>query len=159
MSELTQNVNAAIKAADSAQVAELVINATEKERRELRKEITDSWWHQLDKSKREARLLARCGSATARQIASEWWTFSFSPDTSPDLTYRVLAARGPEFFETFARNIIEQGVQRSALFVRRALEGGAHRVAARSRRVHPRTRHGGRRGLGKPRVVVRRRLR
>ena len=80
MSELTKSVNAAIKAADSAQVAELVINATEKERRELRKEITDSWWHQLDNRKRGARLLARCGSATARQVASEWWTFSFSQD-------------------------------------------------------------------------------
>jgi hypothetical protein len=124
MSELTKNVNAAIKAADSDRVAELVINATEKERRELRKEITDSWWHQLDNRKRATRQLARFGSATARQVASEWWTFSFTPDTSPDLTYRVLAARGSEFFETVARNIIEQGVQRSAVLVRRALKEG-----------------------------------
>jgi Family of unknown function (DUF6493) len=124
MSELTKEVNEAIRAGDSAQVAELVINATEKERRELRKEITDSWWHQFDNRKRPARLVARIGSATARQVASDWWTFSFAPDTSPDLIYRVLAARGSEFFETVARNIVEQGVQRAALLVRRALEEG-----------------------------------
>lgn len=124
MSELPKEVNAAIKAGDTARVAELVINATEKERRELRKEITDSWWHQMDTRKRPARMLARFGSATARQVASEWWGFVFTPDLSMDLVYRVLASRGRDFFETVARNIVEQGVQQAAMLVRRALQEG-----------------------------------
>jgi hypothetical protein len=124
MSTLAKEVNLAIKAKDARRVADLVIGASEKERRELREVVDGAWWHSLDSPERFPRMLARFGSATARQVASEWWSFALAGDSSPELTYEVLAARGGDFFATLARNIVEGGVQQGALLVRRALREG-----------------------------------
>jgi hypothetical protein len=124
MSDLAENVRAAIDAGDPAAVRDLVVAATEKERREIRSVVDESWWHEYGSPKRFARMLARFGSATARQVASEWWSIDLNDESFRDLAYTVLAARGRDFFETVARNIVDDGVQQGALLVRRAVQQG-----------------------------------
>jgi hypothetical protein len=105
------SVRDAIEAGDVERVRDLIIAATEKERREIRKVVDGMGHYAYGSPMHLARNLAWMGTATARQIASEWW-MPLNDARERRLTYEVLAARGASFIETVARNTIEDGVQR-----------------------------------------------
>ena len=126
MSALGDDVRAAIEAGDPERVRDLVVAAKETERRAIRKSVDDGWWFQHGSPKRRARVLARLGTATARQVVTDWWSVGFElrGDGDRDLAYTALAARGRDFFATVARGLVSDGIQQGALLVRRAVQEG-----------------------------------
>jgi hypothetical protein len=118
-----ESVRAAIEAGDAERVRDLVVAATEKERREIRKGV-DVWRYGFGSPKRFAAMLALCGTATARQVLTDWWGMDIADDRTRDLAYEVLSARGRDFFATVARGLVEDGVLREPLLVRRAVREG-----------------------------------
>jgi Family of unknown function (DUF6493) len=124
VNELADSVRAAVEAGDPERVRDLVVAASEKERREIRDVVAGMWRYGYGTPKHVARHLAWLGTATARQVASEWWGIEEDDERVRDLTYDVLAARGSEFLRTVARASIDGGVQRNVLHIRRAVHEG-----------------------------------
>ena len=130
--ELAPELRRAVEAADAERVRDLVVQASEKDRRAAAKKLGDRldplvWsWDERLRTKRRAALAAWLGTATARQIASDWWLVGrrWDSDVGLDLAYAILAARGRSFVETVARNSVSDGAQIAFLLVRCALREG-----------------------------------
>jgi len=129
-SQLAASLRAAVDAEDAERVRDLVVQATEKDRRAAAEEVRQLYevrwtWNRRRESKREAATVAWLGTATARQVGSQWWTVErVADDRGLDLVYDVLEARGSRFFQTLARSMVEEGVQRWWPLVRRAVTNG-----------------------------------
>src|SRR5207237_1258861 len=129
---LAPEVRVAVEAADAGRVRDLVVQASEKDRRAAAKKLGDRldplvWsWEERLRTKRRAALAAWLGTATARQIASDWWLVGrrWDSDVGLDLAYAIGAARGRSFVETVARNSVSDGAQTAFLLVRCALREG-----------------------------------
>ena len=105
---------AAVKKGDVPGVRDLIVGATEKERRAAAPAFNDSSSrpYTSDVGAWRASGLARVGTATARQVSSEWWSLSplrleDDDDAFLQLAVDVIAARGPTFASIVARAIID----------------------------------------------------
>jgi Family of unknown function (DUF6493) len=129
---LAHDLRIAVEAGDAERARDLVVQATEKERRLAAKEIGDRhWslrasWNRKEDAKRRAAVVAWLGTATARQVAGDWWSLEHGSVDRREraLLHEVLAARGRAFAETVARNAVDDGVQRMWPLVRVAVQEG-----------------------------------
>jgi hypothetical protein len=130
--ELASALRDAVEAEDAERVRNLVAQASERDRRAAAKNVGDrfeslrwSWDERLER-KRRAAVAAWLGTATARQITSDWWFLLRGPSDDRDLELflDVLTARGRSFVETVARNTVADGVQAAFPLVRRGLKTG-----------------------------------
>lgn len=131
-SGLAAALRAAVEAGEVERARDLVVQASEKERRAAAKELGDGlkarmWkWNEKREGTRIAAAVGWLGTATAREVAGDWWTIEARTDWGPDLdlVYEVLEARGARLVETIARNTVEDGVQRAWPLVRLAVTRG-----------------------------------
>lgn len=106
---LATNLSAAVKAGHVDRVVQLVVEASEKERRTAAKEVDEGSkrfrWRGAKDGKRQAAFLAWLGTTTAREVIQ---SFALPLNDSDDLAPagQVLAARGQRFVETLARGIV-----------------------------------------------------
>ena len=92
---------AAIEQGDAARVRDLIVGASEKERRAAAPAVSNrsNWPFTRDAEPWRASALARIGTGTARQVSSEWWSlYPLRVDDRDDvvlaLVADVIAARG-----------------------------------------------------------------
>jgi Family of unknown function (DUF6493) len=131
-SGLAAALRAAVEAGDVERARDLVVQASEKERRAAAKELGDGlkavmWkWNEKRVRTRIAAAVGWLGTATARELAGDWWTLEARTDWGPDLdlVYEVLEARGARLVETITRNTVEDGVQRAWPMLRLAVTRG-----------------------------------
>jgi hypothetical protein len=122
---------AAVTRGDAPGVRDLIVGATEKERRAAAPAFNDTSSRPLtrDSDAWRASGLARIGTATARQVSSEWW--SLSPlrltgdhDAFLPLAADVIAARGPTFASVVVRAIVDDVLFGSWPLARRLVKSG-----------------------------------
>lgn len=105
---------AAIKQGDAARVRDLIVAASEKERRAAAPAVSNrsNWPFTRDAEPWRASALARIGTGTARQVSAEWWSlYPLRVDHSDDvvlaLAADVIAARGERFASILVRAIVD----------------------------------------------------
>jgi Family of unknown function (DUF6493) len=124
---LAEDLVASIRAGDPARVNALVVAANEKERRAaagaVEKEFHEVMWK--DGARNEAAALARAGTATARQVGSEWYALQRQHHARSDPAIAtVVLSRGRAFVETIARRLLQDEFFVTWDFVRRAVREG-----------------------------------
>ena len=122
---------AAVKKGDASRVRDLIVGATEKERRAAASPIGDrsSWPFTRDVDPWRASGLARIGTATARQVSSEWWSLyplrlEDDVDAFLPLAADVIAARGPTFASIVVRAMVDDPVFGNWPLVRHLVRSG-----------------------------------
>jgi Family of unknown function (DUF6493) len=104
---LTQELTQAVRANDAARIRDLVVDASEKERRSAAGEM-ERLLISRDGS-RSVAPLAFLGTATARNVAS--WGWAASEAAVDDVVTDVLSARGQAFIQTLVRALEREDVQ------------------------------------------------
>lgn len=122
---------AAAKKGDTAGVRDLIVAATEKERRAAAPAFDDSSSRPFTKDVDAWRAsgLARVGTATARQVGAEWWSLSplrleNDDDAFLQLAVDVIVARGPAFASIVVRAIVDDALFGNWPLVRRLVVSG-----------------------------------
>ena len=122
---------AAVKRGDVPGVRDLIVGATEKERRAAAPAVNDSSSRPFTKDVGAWRAsgLARVGTATARQVGAEWWSLSplrleDDDDAFLQLAVDVIVARGPTFASIVVRAIVDDALFGNWPLVRRLVVSG-----------------------------------
>ena len=122
---------AAVKRGDVPGVRDLIVAATEKERRAAAPAFENSSSRPFTKDVNAWRAsgLARVGTATARQVGAEWWSLSplrleNDDDAFLQLAVDVIAARGPAFASIVVRAIVDDALFGNWPLVRRLVVSG-----------------------------------
>ena len=104
---LTSELTQAVRANDAARVRDLVVDASDKERRAAAEEMERLL---ISREGRESVApLAFLGTATARNVAS--WSWAAAEAAEYDVVADVLRARGRPFVETLVRALEREDVQ------------------------------------------------
>lgn len=104
---LTKDLTQAVRAGDAERVRDLVIAASEKERRSAASEMERLLISRADR--KSVAPLAFLGTATARNVASWGWAAAEAAET--DVVADVMAARGKAFVDTLVRSLEREDVQ------------------------------------------------